>query len=87
MFVYMFISNLNMVYKCKCLVTTSKSLIQKINLYFQGKMRCLHYNWTELITSSLPYLGSALPQVVMITTNQICSTIEELAEVYSNKKK
>lgn len=49
-------------------------------------MRLLHYNWTELVTSSLPYLGSALPQVVSITINQICSNIDELTAAYSASK-
>ncbi|KAL0273816.1 UNVERIFIED_CONTAM: hypothetical protein PYX00_006399 [Menopon gallinae] len=55
-------------------------------LKLKGPMRLLHYNWTELVTSSLPYLGSALPQVVSITINQICANIEELTAAYSASK-
>ncbi|KAK6632298.1 hypothetical protein RUM44_007339 [Polyplax serrata] len=61
-----------------------KSIVTALSL--KGKMRCLHYNWTELITSSLPYLGTALPQVVMVTINQICANLEELALIYMNRK-
>lgn len=50
-------------------------------------MRGLHSHWTELVTSSLPYLGAALPQIVMMVINQLCVNMEELSLIYSNRKR
>jgi len=51
------------------------------------RMRHSHINWTSLVTSSLPYLGPALVNVVSVTVRQLCANIETLAEVYADNTK
>jgi len=51
------------------------------------RMRHSHNNWTSLVTSSLPYLGPALVNVVTVTVRQLCANIETLAEVYADNTK
>lgn len=45
-------------------------------------MKCLHQNWTCMITSSLPYFGRNLKQISISVLSQICSNIEKLADSY-----
>lgn len=47
-------------------------------------MRHLHQYWTTLATSSLPYMGSSLTQIVMSVIHQLCYNIEKLAAYYGN---
>ncbi|XP_043286527.1 protein dopey-1 homolog isoform X2 [Venturia canescens] len=47
-------------------------------------MRHLHQHWTTLVTSSLPYMGVSLTQVVTSVIHQLCSNIEHLASYYVN---
>ncbi|KAJ8674892.1 hypothetical protein QAD02_010678 [Eretmocerus hayati] len=45
-------------------------------------MRHLHQYWTTLVTSSLPFMGSSLTQMVMSVIHQLCCNIEQLASYY-----
>lgn len=45
-------------------------------------MRHLHQYWTQLVTSSLPFMGSSLTQIVMSVIHQLCHNIEQLASYY-----
>ncbi|XP_034945114.1 protein dopey-1 homolog isoform X2 [Chelonus insularis] len=45
-------------------------------------MRHLHQHWTNLVTSSLPYMGASLTQVVTSVVHQLCCNIEQLAAYY-----
>ncbi|XP_014214024.1 protein dopey-1 homolog isoform X2 [Copidosoma floridanum] len=45
-------------------------------------MRHLHQYWTTLVTSSLPFMGSSLTQIVMSVIHQLCCNIEQLASYY-----
>lgn len=56
-------------------------------LHPSARMRHSHINWTSLVTSSLPYLGSALVNVVSVTVRQLCANIETLSEVYADSAK
>lgn len=56
-------------------------------LHPSARMRHSHINWTSLVTSSLPYLGPALVNVVSVTVRQLCANIETLAEVYADNTK
>lgn len=56
-------------------------------LHPSARMRHSHINWTSLVTSSLPYLGLALVNVVTVTVRQLCANIETLAEVYADNTK
>lgn len=56
-------------------------------LHPSARMRHSHINWTSLVTSSLPYLGSALVNVVSVTVRQLCANIETLSEVYADSTK
>lgn len=47
-------------------------------------MRHLHQHWTTLVTSSLPYMGLSLTQVVTSVIHQLCCNIEHLASYYVN---
>ena len=47
-------------------------------------MRHLHQHWTTLVTSSLPYMGQSLTQVVTSVIHQLCCNIEHLASYYVN---
>ncbi|XP_058800674.1 protein dopey-1 isoform X2 [Phymastichus coffea] len=48
-------------------------------------MRHLHQYWTTLVTSSLPFMGSSLTQIVMPVIHQLCHNIEQLASYYVNE--
>ncbi|KAK0181813.1 hypothetical protein PV327_000009 [Microctonus hyperodae] len=48
-------------------------------------MRHLHQHWTTLVTSSLPYMGPSLTQVVTSVIHQLCCNIEHLASYYVNE--
>ncbi|XP_050520180.1 protein dopey-1 homolog isoform X4 [Daktulosphaira vitifoliae] len=56
-------------------------------LHPSARMRHSHINWTSLVTSSLPYLGPALVNVVSVTVRQLCANIETLADVYADSSK
>lgn len=56
-------------------------------LHPSTRMRHSHINWTSLVTSSLPYLGPALVNVVSVTVRQLCANIETIAEVYADNSK
>lgn len=45
-------------------------------------MRHLHQYWTTLVTSSLPFMGSSLTQIVTTVIHQLCCNIEQLASYY-----
>lgn len=45
-------------------------------------MKCLHQNWTTMVTASLPYFGENLKQISLSVLSQICSNIEKLADNY-----
>ncbi|XP_011306689.1 protein dopey-1 homolog isoform X2 [Fopius arisanus] len=45
-------------------------------------MRHLHQHWTNSVTSSLPYMGASLTQVVTSVIHQLCCNIEQLASYY-----
>ncbi|XP_015109292.1 protein dopey-1 [Diachasma alloeum] len=45
-------------------------------------MRHLHQHWTNSVTSSLPYMGASLTQVVTSVIHQLCCNIEHLASYY-----
>ena len=45
-------------------------------------MRHLHQYWTTLVTSSLPFMGSSLTQIVTSVIHQLCCNIEQLASYY-----
>ena len=48
-------------------------------------MRHLHQYWTTLVTSSLPFMGSSLTQIVTSVIHQLCCNIEQLASYYVNE--
>lgn len=52
----------------------------------QKHMRHLHHQWTNLIASALPFMGSSLTDVVMSVINQLCSNIENLAQHYGSEE-
>lgn len=56
-------------------------------LHPSARMRHSHINWTSLVTSSLPYLGPALVNVVSVTVRQLCVNIETISEVYADNSK
>lgn len=47
-------------------------------------MKCLHRNWTCMITSSLPYFGRNLKQISISVLSQLCSNVEKLSDSYRN---
>lgn len=49
-------------------------------------MRHLHQHWTTLVTSSLPFMGTSLTQIVTSVIHQLCRNIEHLASYYVNEE-
>ncbi|XP_046605599.1 protein dopey-1 homolog isoform X1 [Neodiprion virginianus] len=49
-------------------------------------MRHLHQHWTTLVTSSLPFMGSSLTQIVTSVIHQLCYNIEHLASYYVSEE-
>jgi len=47
----------------------------------QQHLRDLHHHWTNLVISCLPFLGTALTQVVSSVSAQIWSNLEDLASL------
>lgn len=45
-------------------------------------MRHLHQYWTNLVTSSLPFVGPALTQIMTSVIHQLCNNIEHLSSYY-----
>ena len=45
-------------------------------------MRHLHQYWTTLVTSSLPFMGPSLTQIVTSSIHQLCCNIEKLSSYY-----
>lgn len=45
-------------------------------------MKCLHQNWTNMVTASLPYFGESLKQISLSVLQQLCNNIEKLADSY-----
>ncbi|GLG96492.1 Uncharacterized protein GBIM_03458 [Gryllus bimaculatus] len=48
-------------------------------------MRHLHQQWTALVTSALPFMGSALTPVVMSVVSQLCCNLEKLSQFYNTQ--
>lgn len=46
-------------------------------------MRHAHQYWTTLVTSSLPFMGTSLTQIVTSVIHQLCCNIEHLASYYT----
>ncbi|XP_066603567.1 protein dopey-1 homolog isoform X2 [Prorops nasuta] len=49
-------------------------------------MRHLHQQWTTLVTSSLPFMGSSLTSIVTSVIHQLCCNIEHLSSYYVDEK-
>ncbi|XP_024938328.1 protein dopey-1 homolog isoform X2 [Cephus cinctus] len=49
-------------------------------------MRHLHQHWTTLVTSSLPFMGSSLTQIVTSVIHQLCCNIEHLSSYYVSEE-
>ncbi|KAA0183952.1 hypothetical protein HAZT_HAZT002538 [Hyalella azteca] len=50
----------------------------------QKHTRHLHSAWLRLFTSTLPYMGNALPNNALRTSSFLCILLEELPQYYSN---
>ncbi|KAF2368882.1 Dopey N-terminal [Trinorchestia longiramus] len=50
----------------------------------QKHTRHLHTAWLRLFTSTLPYMGSALPTNALRTSSFLCTLLEELPRYYDN---
>ncbi|XP_059475824.1 protein dopey-1-like isoform X2 [Neocloeon triangulifer] len=42
----------------------------------------LHQSWTSMLTSALPYMGPALPHVVLNAASLVCTNLERVAGFY-----
>jgi hypothetical protein len=43
----------------------------------------LHQSWTAMLTAALPYMGPALPHVVLNAASLVCTNLERVAAFYS----
>ncbi|CAB3373210.1 Hypothetical predicted protein [Cloeon dipterum] len=43
----------------------------------------LHQSWTSMLTAALPYMGPALPHVVLNAASLVCTNLERVATFYS----
>ncbi|XP_021360674.1 protein dopey-1-like isoform X2 [Mizuhopecten yessoensis] len=50
----------------------------------QSHNRHMHRHWVAMVTSSLPFMGKALPSIVMNVVAQLCRNIEVVAAKYED---
>ena len=53
----------------------------------QQHMLHMHRHWVAMVTSSLPYMGKSLPNIVLMVTSQLCKNLEILAKSYKQGEK
>lgn len=53
----------------------------------QQHMPHMHRHWVAMVTSSLPYMGKSLPNIVLMVTSQLCKNLEILAKSYKQGEK
>lgn len=51
----------------------------------QQHMAHMHRHWVAMVTSSLPYMGKSLPNIVLVVTSQLCKNLEILATAYKQE--
>lgn len=51
----------------------------------QQHMAHMHRHWVAMVTSSLPYMGKSLPNIVLVVTSQLCKNLEVLATAYKQE--
>lgn len=51
----------------------------------QQHMAHMHRHWVAMVTSSLPYMGKSLPNIVLVVTSQLCKNLEILATSYKQE--
>lgn len=51
----------------------------------QQHMAHMHRHWVAMVTSSLPYMGKSLPNIVLVVTSQLCRNLEILATAYKQE--
>lgn len=51
----------------------------------QQHMAHMHRHWVAMVTSSLPYMGKSLPNIVLMVTSQLCKNLEILATAYKQE--
>lgn len=51
----------------------------------QQHMAHMHRHWVAMVTSSLPYMGKSLPNIVLVVSSQLCKNLEILATAYKQE--